>query len=109
MTLNLNFGIVLLIAIFGGRGQSGGRTGIWTPLFIALISDAIDYLIPVFGFLPLIGDALDLVTMWLNYRYIGWYASVGAVEWIPLMDILPAHTGAVLAWWITTGRKGGGE
>ena len=79
----------------------------WTvPLVIALVSDAIDYLlapllaVPVAGWFTyeIINDMVDIVTVALLYRYIGHYALISAGELIPVADFLPLHTASVLMW-----------
>jgi len=63
--------------------------------FVAFIADALDVLIlAVFG-LPVVGDAADLITMGLLFPVIGKYVVVGAIEFVPLIDLLPTHTASV--------------
>lgn len=84
-----------------------------TPWLIALISDASDYvlapllIIPIAGWITyeLIGDIVDLITVFMLRRYIGGYAYIGASELLPAWDLLPIFTLSVAAWQLSGARK----
>ena len=57
---------------------------------VGIVADATDFIV---GWVPILGDAFDIMMI------IFWYwilkspvALVGAVELIPLVDVLPVHT-----------------
>lgn len=60
--------------------------------FIGLFADCIDWI--VIGLIPFLGDAFDVLMIafwfWILRSPV---ALVGAVELIPLVDVLPVHTG----------------
>ena len=62
----------------------------WLPLLIGMALDLFDYF--VVGFIPIIGDIIDIFGMVIFYKYIGIVALAGAVELIPLADILPTFS-----------------
>lgn len=59
----------------------------WFPLLIGLALDLVDWF--VVGLIPILGDAVDVIGIAIMYRYAGAVAVAGAVELIPLADILP--------------------
>ena len=68
----------------------------WLYAFlVAGISDAIDF---IGGFIPIIGDGIDILTTFLLYRIIGFNAFIGVGELLPIVvsDLLPLHTGSVM-------------
>jgi len=77
----------------------------WLYAFlVAGISDAIDFV--GFGWLPIIGDVLDIATSFILYRWIGYYAIFGAGELVPIVvgDLLPLHTGSVMIAYVRSKR-----
>lgn len=83
------------------------------PWLIALISDASDYvlapllIIPIAGWITyeIVGDAVDLITVFILRKYIGAYAYIGASELLPTWDLLPVFTASVAAWQLSGARK----
>ncbi len=65
----------------------------WVALIIALVLDAIDYVV---GWIPILGDALDVFGIVVLYMMIGPIAILGAAELIPALDFLPIFTGTVV-------------
>lgn len=67
----------------------------WAALLgIAVASDILDYL---GGFIPIIGDVLDLLTTAILFPYLGRRSAIGLVELVPGADFLPTYT--LLALW----------
>ena len=56
---------------------------------IAIISDLLDY--TVLGSLPIIGDALDAVTMPILYTLIGKFSLLGVLEFVPCRSCPNLH------------------
>jgi hypothetical protein len=69
---------------------------------VAVISDLIDY--TAVGALPVIGDAIDAVTIFILYALIGKSSIIGVAEFIPFIDLFPTYTVAV-AWAYYRARK----
>lgn len=68
----------------------------WVAWVIAIFLDVVDYV--AFGWIPIIGDALDVLGMVLLYPFIGFGAFVGIIEFIPVIgDLMPSFILAVLA------------
>lgn len=64
---------------------------IWAALAVAIVSDVLDY---VGGFIPGVGDILDLITIPILFYLTGYnkLMLVGAAEFIPFVDFLPTYT-----------------
>ena len=71
-------------------------------LVLALFLDGLDYL---GGFLPLVGDLLDIFGIIILFPLIGKYALLGAAELIPTLDFLPLFTGSVIVWKMKGGES----
>ena len=64
------------------------------PAFaIAIILDILDY--TILGSLPIIGDALDAMTIPVLYALIGKFSLLGVFEFVPFADLIPSYTIAV--------------
>lgn len=67
----------------------------WIALIIAVFLDLIDY--GLVGLIPFIGDFIDIIGIVLLFPFIGFYALLGVVEFVPFVgDILPSFTAAVI-------------
>lgn len=64
----------------------------WLALVIAIGLDIADFF---GGWIPIVGDVLDVVGVGILLFLIGSAALLGALELIPLVDFLPMFTGAV--------------
>lgn len=65
-----------------------------TALMFALLLDAADYTI---GWIPIAGDLLDVVGILVLLAFIGKYALLGLIEFVPFIgDFLPAFTTSVV-------------
>lgn len=62
-------------------------------LVFAVVLDIADFIV---GWIPIAGDALDLVGIIIIFLFVGKAALLGAVEFIPFADFLPMFTLAVL-------------
>lgn len=60
---------------------------------VAIISDLLDY--TVLGSLPIIGDAIDAMTIPVLYALIGKFSLLGVLEFVPFADLIPSYTIAV--------------
>lgn len=69
---------------------------------VAIVADLLDY--TAVGALPVIGDALDAVTIPILYALVGKSSILGAVEFVPFLDLFPAYTVAVV-WAYYKARK----
>jgi len=63
--------------------------------FIAIAADALDLVFAALFGLPIVGDVGDVITVVLLFPAIGKYALVGAIEFVPFIDLLPTHTTSV--------------
>lgn len=72
------------------------------PLLMGIALDAFDWF--VVGFIPILGDVVDVAGIAIFYRYVGVTALGGAVELIPLADVLPTFT--ALGLYASIKRKG---
>ena len=72
-------------------------------LIIAMISDGIDF--GLFGELPIVGDAVDVITIFLLMPFISVYSLVGFIELMPLEDLFPTFTLTVLLSWYEERQK----
>jgi len=52
--------------------------------------DIIDYIIPILS-LPIIGDAVDIISIPIMYLLIGNYAFINTAELIPGADVIPTN------------------
>lgn len=68
-------------------------------LVTSVMSDVLFDLMLIFGLAPIYGDILDGVQMAINYWAYdtNLYMVAGLGELIPLMDVLPLHTGVSIA------------
>ncbi|MER3408014.1 MAG: hypothetical protein C4292_04465 [Nitrososphaera sp.] len=62
---------------------------------VAVISDLLDY--TAVGALPVMGDAIDAVTIFVLYALIGKSSIIGVAEFVPFLYLFPTYTIAV-AW-----------
>ncbi|NVM21656.1 MAG: hypothetical protein HWN68_07745 [Desulfobacterales bacterium] len=75
-------------------------------LVLALVLDGVDF---VGGFIPILGDVIDMFGIIILFSLIGVYALIGVAEFVPLVDFLPLFVGSVIAWKMDVlGRRGKG-
>ena len=65
----------------------------WVAFIVALVLDGLDY---VGGWLPIVGDVLDVFGVIVLYKLIGPVAVLGIAELVPALDFLPVFTGTVV-------------
>jgi len=86
-----------------GHAKTGIDARFILALVIAGFFDILDYL--VVGAIPLAGDILDALAIILLFPLIGPYALIGAVEFVPILDLLPSNIASVVAWKLTQQKK----
>ena len=67
------------------------------PIAVALIMDALDYLLAPLFLLPGYGDIFDAIGIAILFKFVGPVALAGAFEFIPIEDPMPTYTLIVLA------------
>jgi len=60
------------------------------PVIVGAFLDILDYLLV--GFIPILGDIVDLIGVAYFWRALGPVSLAGLVELLPGLDILPTYT-----------------
>ena len=72
-------------------------------LLVAIVLDVLDW--AVIGSIPIYGDVFDLIGMGILFRLLGPLGLIGAIELVPVVDVLPMFTISVILAWLYADSK----